>query len=105
MSNEEGVTPFEEAVKASPGKESSILGKGTQDLGGFPKLPTWARLDKTERYTGKGLWSEAVSKPWNEEAYASQRLNLAVPWEGSWTKGQGFEPDLRNSAVRDYRGA
>jgi hypothetical protein len=46
-----------------------------------------------------------VSKPWHEEAYADQRLNLAVPWEGSWTKGQGFEPDLRNSAVRDYRGA
>jgi hypothetical protein len=82
-----------------------ILGKGTQDLGGFQNVLPGARLDKTERYTGKGLWSEAVSKPWHEEAYANQRLNLAVTWEGSWTKGQGFEPDLRNSAVRDYRGA
>lgn len=26
-------------------------------------------------------------------------------WEGSLTIGQDFEPDLRNSAVRDYRGA
>ena len=25
--------------------------------------------------------------------------------EGSWTKGQGFKPDLRNSDVRHYRGA
>ena len=63
MSKEEGVTPFEEVLKASPGEERSSLGKGTQDLGGFLKLPTWARLDKTERYPGKGLWSEAVSKP------------------------------------------
>jgi hypothetical protein len=26
-------------------------------------------------------------------------------WEGSWRIGQGSKPDLRNSAVRDYRGA
>src|SRR5450755_1982223 len=26
-------------------------------------------------------------------------------WEGSWTKCQGFKPDLGNSAVRHYRGA
>jgi len=46
-----------------------------------------------------------VSKPWQEEAHANQRLNLAGRWEGSWTKGQGFEPYLGNPAVRDYRGA
>jgi hypothetical protein len=46
-----------------------------------------------------------MSKLSQEEAHANQRLNLAVRWEGSWTKGQGFEPDLRNSAVRDHRGA
>jgi hypothetical protein len=26
-------------------------------------------------------------------------------WEGPWRIGQGSEPDLRNSAVQDYRGA
>jgi hypothetical protein len=54
MSEEEGVMPFEEAFNASPGKASPTLGKGTQDTWRFPKPPTWARLDKTERYTGKG---------------------------------------------------
>jgi hypothetical protein len=46
-----------------------------------------------------------MSKLSQEEAYANQHLNLAVRWEGSWTKGQGFEPDLGNPAVRDHRGA
>ena len=46
-----------------------------------------------------------MSKPWQEEAHVNQRLNLAVPWEGSETKGQGFEPDSGNPTVRDYRGA
>ena len=46
-----------------------------------------------------------MSKPWQEEAYANQRLNLAMLWEGSWTKAQGFEPDSGNPTVRDYRGA
>jgi len=46
-----------------------------------------------------------MSKPWQEEAHANQRLNLAVRWEGSWTKGQGFEPDSGNPTVRDHRGA
>jgi hypothetical protein len=32
-------------------------------------------------------------------------LSSAAIWEGLLTTGQHFEPDLRNSAVRDYRGA
>jgi hypothetical protein len=32
-------------------------------------------------------------------------LKLWAIWEGSLTTSQHFEPDLRNSAVRDYRGA
>jgi hypothetical protein len=40
-------------------------------------------------------------------AYADQRLNLAKlgRLKEERPKGQDSEPDLRNSAVRDYRGA
>ena len=46
-----------------------------------------------------------MSKPVEGGAYADQRLNFATMWEGSLTICQGFKPDLRNSAVRHYRGA
>ena len=46
-----------------------------------------------------------MSKSFAGGAYANQRLNLEDEGEGSWTKGQGFKPDPRNSAVRHYRGA
>ena len=36
-------------------------------------------------------------------AYVYQRLEPRGEWEGSWTKCQGFKPDLRNSDVRHYR--
>ena len=55
--------------------------------------------------TGARVWDEAMSKPLDAETYANQRLNLGTPWEGSWKKGHGFEPDLGKPAVRDYRGA
>src|SRR5271169_3103647 len=32
-------------------------------------------------------------------------LEPRYEWEGSQTRGQGFKPDLGNSAVRHYRGA
>src|SRR5271169_1649199 len=32
-------------------------------------------------------------------------LEPRYEWEGSRTRGQGFKPDLGNSAVRHYRGA
>ena len=44
-----------------------------------------------------------MSKSFAGGAYANQRLNLEDEGEGSWTKGQGFKPDPRNSAVRHYR--
>ena len=46
-----------------------------------------------------------MSKPDIHGVDADQRLNYWGIWEGSLTKGQDFKPDLRNSAVRDYRGA
>jgi hypothetical protein len=46
-----------------------------------------------------------VSKPDIPGVDANQRLSSAVIWVGSLTIGQDFKPDLRNSAVRNYRGA
>ena len=46
-----------------------------------------------------------MSKPVADGVYANQRLNFAANWEGSSTECQGLKPDLRNSAVRHYRGA
>jgi hypothetical protein len=46
-----------------------------------------------------------VSKPDIRGVDANQRLSSAVIWVGSLTIGQDFKPDLRNSAVRNYRGA
>jgi hypothetical protein len=45
--------PFEEAFKTSPGKESSILGKGTQDLGGFQNFLPGLGLIKPSATPGK----------------------------------------------------
>ena len=42
---------------------------------------------------------------WLAGAYANQRLNLVQTWEGTWKICHVPEPDLRNSAVRDYWGA
>ncbi len=46
-----------------------------------------------------------VSKPDTRGVDANQRLSSRGMWEGSLTIGQDFKPDLRNSAVRNYRGA
>ena len=46
-----------------------------------------------------------MSKPDVHGVDANQRLNFGATGEGSSTKCQGFKPDLRNSAVRHYRGA
>ena len=47
---------------------------------------------------------EAVVKPVEEGAYVYQHLNRCSCWEGPRKKGQGFQPDLGNPAVRHYRG-
>jgi hypothetical protein len=46
-----------------------------------------------------------VSKPFGVGAYAYQRLNLVAKGKAHGRNSQGFKPDLRNSAVRHYRGA
>jgi len=45
-----------------------------------------------------------MSKLFADGAYAHQ-LEPRDEGEDSWTKCQGFKPDLRNSDVRHYRGA
>ena len=54
------------------------------------------------RSQGQGRSSEQTRYPGVD---ANQRLSSGGIWEGSWTTDQDFKPDLRNSAVRDYRGA
>jgi hypothetical protein len=54
------------------------------------------------RSQGQGRSSEQTRWSWGGCELA---LELWATWEGSLTTGQHFEPDLRNSAVRDYRGA
>jgi len=49
-------------------------------------------------------WNEAVGKP-ESWGVCESALKPRGVWEGSWRIGQGSKPDLRNSAVRDYRGA
>ena len=76
-------------------------------------LGTWwslrqarARLDKTE-YT-KPLArarDETVGKPFADGVYANQRLSYVANGKAHRRNDQGFKPDLRNSAVRHYRGA
>jgi hypothetical protein len=46
-----------------------------------------------------------VSQPFGVGGYACPRLNLVAKGKALRTRGQGFKPDLRNSAVRHYRGA
>jgi hypothetical protein len=45
-----------------------------------------------------------VSQPFGVGGYACPRLNLVAKGKALRTRGQGFKPDLRNSAVRHYRG-
>src|SRR6516162_9392151 len=79
-------------------------GKGTLGTWWFLRQAR-AWLDKTEHSTVAKARDEAMSKLFEDGAYAHQRLNHGTEGEGSWTKCQGFKPDLRNSDVRHYRGA
>ena len=97
MSSEETVHVFLMKVTPTSGKET---------------LGTWwflrqarAWLDKTEhlnRSQGQGRSYERTLRRRDVRAPA---LEPRDEGEGSWTKCQGFKPDLRNSDVRHYRGA
>src|ERR1700730_2084216 len=61
-------------------------------------------LIKTSISTAARARSEFMSKLFADGAYAHQ-LEPRDEGKDSWTKCQGFKPDLRNSDVRHYRGA
>src|SRR6267143_2848264 len=93
----------EEAVHVSLMEVTPSSGKGTLGTWWFLRQAR-ARLDKTEhinRSQGQGRNYEQTLRRRGVRAPA---LKPRSEGEGSWTKCQGFKPDLRNSAVRHYRG-
>src|SRR5215470_9645534 len=94
----------QEAAHVSLMKRRTTSGKGA--------LGTWwslrqeqARLDKTEHSTATRARDEAKSKPVVDGVHANQRLNLVAKGEAHRRKAKALNRTLRNSAVRDYRGA
>jgi hypothetical protein len=79
---------------------------------GKETLGTWwllrqvrARLDKTGTSNRNQGQERSGKQTFRRRGVCEPALELRGEWEGSSTKGQGFKPDLRNSAVRHYRGA
>jgi len=94
--------PSEEMEGASPPWGSHP--HGARDSGHLAG-PRSARWSGTEPAISRAKrWVEAVVKPGEEGAYVSSALKLHLDWEGPRKRGQGFKPDLGNSAVRHYRG-
>jgi hypothetical protein len=92
----------QEAVHVSLIKVTPRAGKGT--------LGTWWF------HCQRGGWTQSRPKPTHEMELSCEQTirgrGVCVPAleprgerEGSRTRGQGFKPDLGNSAVRHYRGA
>ena len=83
----------EEAVDVSLMEVTPTSGKGLWALGGSYD-GRGRGLIKPSISTAARARDEAMSKPFDDGAYAHQRLNLGTKGEGSWTKCQGFKPDL-----------
>jgi hypothetical protein len=92
----------QEAVHVSLMEVTPTSGKGT--------LGTW------RFHCQRGGWTQSRPKPTHEMELSCEQtirgrgvcepaLEPRGEWEGSRTRGQGFKPDLGNSAVRHYRGA
>jgi hypothetical protein len=93
----------EEAGYVSLMEVTPTSGKGTLGTWWFLRQAR-AWLDKTEqinRSQGQGRSYEPTIRRRGVRAPA---LDPRDEGEGSWTKCQGFKPDLRNSVVRHYRG-
>src|SRR3990172_6838467 len=84
MSEDEGVTPFEVALEATPGEVTPRRGKGA--------LGTWRSQGAPGRSAGRvqcpRRWDEPMGKPVTVGAYADQRLNRTAVWEGPWGKAK-----------------
>ena len=88
----------------SPMEGMATLGKGTQDRWRFQNFLARARLDKTEHNRCEEM-GRGYEQTIRNRGVCEPALEPRDQWEGSWKKGHGFEPDLSNSAVRDYRRA
>jgi len=94
----------EEAGHVSLIEVTPTSGKGTLGTWWFLRQAR-VRLDKTEhinRSQGQGRSYEQTLR-WR--GVRAPALEPRDEGEGSWTKCQGFKPDLGNPAVRHYRGA
>jgi hypothetical protein len=78
--------------------------KGLWALGGSYGDRRGLGLIKPSTSTAARARNEAMSKPIRRRGVRAPALEPRDEGEGSWTKCQGFKPDLRNSVVRHYRG-
>ena len=103
-SDDRGVMSLQETMHVSLMKVTPTSGKAALGTWWFLRQAR-AWLDKTEhinRGQGQGRRYEQTLRRRGVRAPA---LEPRDEEEGSWTKYQGFKPDLRNSVVRHYRGA
>ena len=78
-------------------------GKGTLGTWWFLRQAR-ARLDKTEHTNRSQGQERSYEQTLRRRGVRAPALEPRVEGKGSWTKCQGFKPDLRNSDVRHYRG-
>ena len=94
----------EEAVHVSLMEVTPTSGKGTLGTWWFLRRAR-ARLDKTEHINRSQGQGRSYEQTLRRRGVRAPALEPRDEGEGSWTKCQGFKPDLRNSAVRHYGGA
>jgi hypothetical protein len=93
----------EEAVHVSLMEVTPTSGKGTLGTWWFLRQAR-AWLDKTEHINRSQGQGRSYEQTLRRRGVCAPALEPRDEGEGSWTKCQGFKPDLRNSAVRHYRG-
>src|SRR5271167_682256 len=104
MSQERGVMSSEETVHVSLMEVTPTSGKGTLGTWWFLRQAR-ARLDKTEHSNRSQGQERSCEQTIRRRGVREPALKPRDEGEGTRTKCQDFKPDLRNSAVRHYRGA
>ena len=93
----------QEAVHVSRMAVTPTSGKGTLGTWWFLRLAR-VRLDKTEHTDRNKGQERSYQQTIRRRGVCAPALEPRDEREGSWTKCQGFKPNLRNSTVRHYRG-
>ena len=88
----------EEAVHVSLMEVTPTSGKGTLGTWWFLRRAR-ARLDKTEHINRSQGQGRSYEQTIRRRGVCAPALEPRDEGEGSWTKCQGFKPDLRNSVV------